>query len=256
MMFGVASSNYGHWFLEYLPRMLAFERAGIDADVPLFVNEGMPASHLESMQLLNAGKRRVMFVPKGATLRFARLGVAPVPAYFPLDTEGGTYDTVWPADIFGALKEAIEQSVGVDRHPVGARLFISRKSFAQRKLLNEEAIEQQLVRLGFEVIYPELLSFTEQVRKFSSARIVVGSCSSALTNCIFCPAGTVVLGLIHDYAAFNFHGYASFLMAGGVQIRFVRGKSLPLKAMEHPFHANYVIDMEHLHSALHEAGVV
>lgn len=255
MMFGVVSSNYGHWVLEYLPRMLAFNRAGVDADVPLFVNEGMPPSHLESLQLLNAGKHRVVAVPKGKTLKFARLGVAPVPAYFPLDTKRGAYDTVWPTDIFSALKDAIEQAVGVDGRSREARLFISRKSFAQRRMLNEDAIERHLVRLGFEVIYPELLSFSEQVRKFSSARIVVGSCSSALTNCIFCPKGTVVLGLIHDYASFNYHGYASFLMAGGVQIRFVRGKSQRLKTAQHPFQADYVIDMEHLGGALLEAGI-
>ncbi|TPG24544.1 glycosyltransferase family 61 protein [Variovorax guangxiensis] len=256
MMFGVVSSNYGHWFLEYLPRMLAFNRANIEVDVPLFVNHGMPASHLESLELLNVHKRRIVTIGKGETLKFARLGVAPIPAYFPLDTHGGTYDTVWPADIFGELRDVFKRSIGIESRPGAACLFISRRSFTQRRLLNEEVIERHLVRLGFEVIYPEQLSFADQVRKFSSARIVVGSCSSALTNCIFCPKGAVVLGLIHDNASFNFYGYASFLMAGGVEIRFIRGKrSGSSQTTEHPLHANYEINMEHLCSALLEAGI-
>ena len=37
-MFGVQSGNYGHWFLEYLPRMLAFDSDFCDESFSIVVD--------------------------------------------------------------------------------------------------------------------------------------------------------------------------------------------------------------------------
>ena len=47
--------------------------------------------------------------------------------------------------------------------------------------------------LGFAVVRPEHLSFTEQVALMSSAEMVVGESGAAMANLGFCPPGAKVL---------------------------------------------------------------
>ena len=193
-------------------------------------------------------------MPVNTIVEFSRLAVAPVPAFFPLDVEEGVaYDTVWPSDIFSQLKAKIIE--GLERENFvfsekSTRLFLSRRGFSSRQLVNEVELEKILHDLGFTTIYPETMSFSEQVDAFQSATIVVGSCSSALTNAIFCNAGARIVALINDCPDFNFRGYASFIEAGGAQILFVRGVSCPDQASVHRYHRSYVISTEAFSKAI------
>lgn len=255
MMFGVQSKNYGHWVCEFLPRMLAFDTLAFSSEIPIYIDDNMPDSHIESLELLNSLHRPILKIPK-TSVHFSKIGLAPVPAYFPLETKSGVavYDTVWPRDIFNELKEKIISSVR-RKYPVSLqkrnRLFISRKNFNLRQIKNELEIINLLRPYGFEVIFPEELTFTEQVIIFSNAEFIIGSCSSALTNCLFCPPDCKIIGMIHESASFNFRGYTSFIEAGGASITFLRGKTTePSKINE--FHDNYEISIEKLRSAVEQ----
>lgn len=74
-------------------------------------------------------------------------------------------------------------------------LFISRRNQKLRQLINEDALYEQLSPLGFELVTPETLPHSEQVGLFSSARMVIGCSGAALTNLLFCQAGTTVIEL-------------------------------------------------------------
>lgn len=257
MMFGAQTHNYGHWFLEFLPRMLAFDREEFDDKFSIVVDADMPQSHLESLTLLNSKKRRIITLPPNEKISFSALGMAPVPAFFPLDVVGLTYDTIWPRDIFSQLKTKILlglESTGFSLSKNPRRLFLSRKNYGgSRQLVNEAELEKLLQPLGFTTIYPETMTFSEQVDAFQSASIVVGSCSSALTNAIFCNPGARVVALIHDCLDFNFRGYSSFIEAGGAEIMFVRGVSCPGQSAVHRFHRSYTISTDAFSKAIHWA---
>lgn len=254
MMFGVHSQNYGHWLLEFLPRMLVFDTDLCPETIPIYVDEGMPDTHIEALELLNSLNRDILRIPSGKPIRFGELGIVPVPAFFPFDIISGknAYDTIWPSDIFSELKSKIISAVDM-RRPVSdrrrRRLFISRKSFSSRQLLNENEISAYLETIGFETIYPEQMTFVEQVLTFRDAEIVVGSCNSALSNCLFCDSDCLVIGLIHGLQTFNFGGYSSFLKAGGVDILFVQGRG-NFNDDIHPFHASYSVDIHQIQLAL------
>lgn len=248
MMFGRQTHNYGHWCLEYLPRMLVFDRQDCGDDWPIIVDAGMPATHREALALLNARARPVIEVPEDRPLRFERLGVAPIPTFFPCDTVPGVfYDALWPADVLGALNHRVLQALGLstEAQVTGRRIFVSRKGFSQRRLTNEAEISALLARHGFETVSPEEHSFEEQVRLFHSASVIVGSCSSGLTSALFCRPGTRVVGLLHDQPEFNYLGYASFLRAAGAEIEFVRGTT-SFEPLEHPYHRSYRIDPDQI----------
>ncbi len=82
------------------------------------------------------------------------------------------------------------------------RLFVCRRSHS-RSLLNEEEVWALLAPLGFERVEPAQVANPEQV--FSEAEAVVGVHGAALTNLLFCKAGTKVLELLpsdHTYPAY------------------------------------------------------
>jgi len=257
MMFGVQSGNYGHWFLEYLPRMLAFDSELCGEDFSIVVDANMPQSHLDSLNLLNSRKRAVVTLQPNQRVVFSTLGMAPVPAFFPLDVEEGVaYDTVWPRDIFSQLKAKILAGLESEAFvfsKTSSRLFLSRRSFNSRQLVNEVELQKLLHDFGFTTIYPETMTFSQQVNAFQSASIVVGSCSSALTNAIFCNSGARIVALINDCLDFNFRGYSSFIEAGGAEIIFVRGPSCPNQGAVHRYHKSYTISPEALTNAIHWA---
>ncbi|MFB0490852.1 capsular polysaccharide biosynthesis protein [Methylobacterium sp. OAE515] len=245
MMFGLQSRNYGHWFCEFVPRMLAYNDPRCPDGIPLCIDDHMPGSHAEILGLLDTRDRPVITLPP-KPVAFGLLGMAPVPAFFPFDMKPGRpfYDTVWPADVFAAVRQLILDRAaarGILSGRTDRRLFISRKAFSQRALVNEAEIAERLRPLGFDVIYPETMSFLEQVEAFHSAALVVGSSSSALSNALFCRPGCRILGLIHEELSFNFRGYTSFIEAGGARILFLRGRTLPRPGV-HAFHVSYTVD--------------
>lgn len=245
MMFGLQSRNYGHWFCEFVPRMLCYNDPRCPDGIPLCIDDHMPGAHAEILGLLDTRDRPVIALPP-RPVAFGLLGMAPVPTFFPFDMKPGRpfYDTVWPADVFGAIRQQIldrARARGALSGRTDRRLFISRKAFTQRALVNEAEIAERLRPLGFEVIYPETLTFLEQVEAFHSAELVVGSSSSALSNALFCRPGCRILGLIHEELSFNFRGYASFIEAGGARILFLRGRTLPRPGV-HAFHVSYTVD--------------
>ena len=244
MMFGLQSKNYGHWLLEFVPRLLWFNNPACPSCFPICIDDHMPDTHRQIVELLDARDRPILPLSAQAT-HFRDLGVAPVPTFFPFDSRPGVpvYDAIWPADVLGAMRRAVLDrlaSRGVDLRPTGRRIVLSRRGFVQRQLLNEMEIIETLTREGFEVVYPEKLSFAEQIALYHTADTIVGSASSALTNCIFCNPNARVLALIHEDRSFNFRGYASMIRSSGAELLFIRGKTVAGAAV-HAFHANYVV---------------
>lgn len=65
------------------------------------------------------------------------------------------------------------------------RVYISRPKKAGRNIVNEDALYEVLSSLGFVAYTPEYLSFSDQVRLFSQAEIVVAPHGAGLANIIF-----------------------------------------------------------------------
>ncbi len=80
----------------------------------------------------------------------------------------------------------------------GRKIYLSRcllKKTNGRKAINEESIEQLFVAYGFEIVFPELLSWQEQIRLMSEANIIAGCEGSALHMGLFSPPDTKMIVL-------------------------------------------------------------
>lgn len=82
----------------------------------------------------------------------------------------------------------------------GKKIYLSRlrqsMKTANRIVANEYIIERIFESYGFEVVYPESLSFRNQVLLYSSASTIAGASGSALHNCLFMRSGSVVIELL------------------------------------------------------------
>ncbi|SDO53715.1 Protein of unknown function [Methylobacterium phyllostachyos] len=257
MLFGLQSRNYGHWLLEFVGRMLCFNDRACPSGLPLCIDDNMPETHRQIIELIDARDRPVLPLP-AVPARFRELGLAPAPTLLPFDTHPGhpVYDAVWPGDVFADLRARVFERLaahGVDLRRTGRRIVLSRRGFAQRQLLNEAEIVGILQQHGFEVVHPETLGFAEQIATYHAADIIVGSASSALTNCIFCRPGAKVVALIHEGLSFNFRGYTSMIESSGADLLFVRGTTERAEGV-HPFHANYTVSPDQVLRALERVG--
>jgi len=242
MLFGFQSRQYGHWLLEFVPRMLWFNDPACPAGLPLCIDDGMPETHRQIIALMDERDRPVRVLPPVAT-RFGELGLAPVPTFYPFDTRPGLpiYDAIWPSDVLSAIRAKILERLaaqGGDLWRTGRRILLSRRGFTQRRLVNEAEIADALRPHGFEVIQPETYTFAEQVEIYHAADIVVGSASSALINGLFCRPGAKVIALTHDNPAFYFRGFTSLIESSGAKLLFVRGHAVQTEGL-HPMHADY-----------------
>lgn len=71
------------------------------------------------------------------------------------------------------------------------KIYVSRRRFAQnstsyeRSLRDEDALIDSLTARGYQLVYPEGLSWSTQLKLFSKATIIIGECGSALHNSLF-----------------------------------------------------------------------
>ena len=79
------------------------------------------------------------------------------------------------------------------------RVYVSRRNLSFRKLTrviaNEVLVEKLFKQAGFTVIYPEELSFSEQVNLFKRVSVLAGSSGSALHNSLFMNQGGKLIEL-------------------------------------------------------------
>ena len=72
-----------------------------------------------------------------------------------------------------------------DMEPVHEKVWLSRAMLNFGKLTNEREIEKAIRALGFTILYPEKLTFLEQIRIVSTAKIVAGCDGSAFFSVLF-----------------------------------------------------------------------
>ena len=75
------------------------------------------------------------------------------------------------------------------------RLYLSRATAAYRRVMNEAEILELLQAYGFIEVRLEELAFTDQVRLFRDADVVVAPHGSGLANLVFCAPGARVIEL-------------------------------------------------------------
>jgi capsular polysaccharide biosynthesis protein len=72
-------------------------------------------------------------------------------------------------------------------------LYLSRRDTELRNLVNDDDLEQALIPLGFKVVLPGSMSVADQIRAFSSARVIVAQHGAGMANILFAPTHAMII---------------------------------------------------------------
>ena len=106
---------------------------------------------------------------------------------------------------------------------VDKKLYISRRKSKNRRVINENEILDNLHRQGFLAVDLEDLSVEDQIRRFASAKIVIGPHGAGLVNIIFSREPRLIELLPSD--DFRWGHFASLCACAGGSYQNVLGKS-------------------------------
>lgn len=189
------SHGYFHWVTDVLPKFELLAASGVNLSnlalvLPYKLNQPYIQASLEMF-----GIRRVVRVGK---FRYLRLEILKQVSELALTGNYRPGLLVAMRNRFVAAVAAESGSAGQIRFgQIGTptRIYISRAGASRRRLANEEELLPVLERYGISCLRLEDLSFPDQVRLFSGARLIVGLHGAGLTNAMWMSPGTAMLEL-------------------------------------------------------------
>ena len=168
--------NYSHWLFRNLLKLYALDKDGLFLAHPWLVNSDLRPHQLQYLDLLEVPRSKLRTVERGQVVHCEALLVPALLTSKAAIAEG----IEW---LRGRLSHLL-----VPRAEANALLYVSRADAAQRHVLNETALEDALKDLGFTTFVPGRCSVVEQIRAFSSARVIVAVHGAGLTNMVFAPS--------------------------------------------------------------------
>lgn len=250
-LLGWSSNFFGHWMTEYLPKVAAMMADERLAGVPLLIDEEMPAQHREALDLLIGDRHPVVTVPIWGSVRVRKLWWCSTAMYVPMlpkltQSLDATHMSA-PPERFAPLLELMRRRFADALGPVrrGRRLFLARGPGRRRKMQNRAAVEAIATSYGFDIVHPEKLSFTEQLKLAREATHIVGPEGSGLMLAYFAEPGTRLCMLNHEFLE-NLATMSGTLEALGVETSIIYGRTT--RRDENARYSDYLIAPDTLHA--------
>lgn len=187
-------SNYGHWLVEILPRVLELRATFPDADLKFGVPSGpinMRTTRNYTLGFLGVTPDQIIPLAGHATLVEDLV----------LVTSNSIHNHTHHHEGVNAVAELGRRAAATGRGP--KRLFVRRVS-RKRLLLNENELAAIAEDWGFTVISPEKLSAKQQIEAFADAQIIVGATGAAMTNAMWAAPGCHVACLTPNTGSDHF----------------------------------------------------
>jgi 2C-methyl-D-erythritol 2,4-cyclodiphosphate synthase len=221
------SANYAHFMTEVLPRIAMFVKHA-PPGLPLLIDAGLHANIMAAIRCVVGEERTLILLNKGKRIRVGLAHVISNCGYVPFERRPGTQQLSGhsqgqfsPAALH-AVRDAVWGTLGT-ADCAGRYLYIRRNS-GYRNVVNAQELEDALVRLGFEVVEPEKLSFAQQVETFSAAKVVVGATGAAFANLIFCKPDTRIVIMIAELENTSYYYWQNMACAAGSTVTYVFGE--------------------------------
>jgi len=180
---------YGHWLVDFLPRLHVLTALGYDlATLRYLLPHDTRQFTLHWLRQL--GISHAQLIPYNTATQRCEIKRALIPT----NLRGNGCANPFLASAVAGLRQKIGVEVNADS---GRRIFVSRRNWnnATRRLTNMEEVEAMFRDRGFELVSPESLSIADQVRLFATSRVIAGEYGSGLHGGIFAPAGATIIAL-------------------------------------------------------------
>ena len=193
-IFGNGSYNYYHWLIEILPAAFLSQRLGDEfQSYPFLVPEQYEkySSFRDSLEVFRAG-RSVVSMRSDRQYRIDDLVIIDSPVHGAFNLRAGIWPEVTDYSqntlVLTAFREYILNALAVSSTTSERNIFLARGN--TRRNYNQDELIEIVKSFGFEVVFPENLTFLEQMQLFQSASLVVGASGAAWANMLFCKTGS------------------------------------------------------------------
>lgn len=250
LLAGSASNAFGHWFPDILPKLQFLQQHPDFESLPIIVDDAMPQSHFDHLRRF--ADNPLIRLKAGELLICRRLLVASPPSFCPVEILPNEIPVAeWP----GLSPRALRFLQGGAARPAGGpavgRFFLGRRKMKWRRLLNEDEIVGELVKLGFEAVYPEEMDAAAQIALFQRAAWIVAPNGSALLNLIFARPEVKLL-ILSQPGLFNWGTFQGPMRSIGYDPVWLWGENA---AAGDDKHADYSVSVRDIGQALSEMGL-
>lgn len=236
--------NYAHWLTEVLPRVAIFGSDERFKQIPLVLNADLHPNIMSSLFAVIDHGREIFSLPVGRALNVGKLYFTSPTGYVPFGRRSNNlgHDShgVFSPEAFSLLREILINH-GPDEGVWPKHIFI-RRSSGTRRIMNAHQIETVLSKMGYVIVEPEKLTFSQQVRLFSQAESIVGGSGAAMANLIFAHTNcrTVILIAKVPYTAYWY--WQNIALSCGNKVTYVIGEST---AHDRPgIHDNFRVSLQ------------
>lgn len=192
------AGNYGHFITDCLPKLLNLKRITAHPVTLFLPPEAEKFSSIVSAICLRLQIDAEIFVAKQSeVMKFSKI------IYLSSVSVHNTQKSETVRELSWIVNGMYPSS-----HD-NKRLYIGRRSTGIRHIVNSNEIEELFVSIGFEVIYPEDHSFSDQVKIFNRASAVAGPLGAGLANIIWAMPETPVFMIDPGLTDFYFWDLAS-----------------------------------------------
>lgn len=253
-LFASGVSNWYHWLIEILPwALLAEDLPQAFDDFPFLVPETcLDYPTFRDSLALFTGNRKIVTLAPSRPARVRDLVQIDGVAICPMNLVEGRWpvpsDFSQNAPVLNRYRSEIIRRLGLQPAAPGRRIFLARGN--DRRSYNQTELLEIAMQHGFEAVYPEKLSFREQVEVFASASAVIGPSGAAFANTLFCQPGSRGLSwLIPHYDGFC--AYSNLAQVVGMKLDFLFvAPTTPINSSFEGYNAAYTVDPAAFESAL------
>ena len=198
-LLGPHLGGFGDFMLQYLPRYLWADMSGELPHVPVLSSSNMPQTIRDALRLVVPADVEIIEVDPLQPVHVRRLWCSSDLTYAPArEVMDERYSTLhsYPSPelivpVVSELNRRVAPCVVRDREPTN--VFLARQPWRWAQLVNASEIEAVAAEHGFTVVYPDELTFVEQVNLVANAKRILAPEGSALFLCYFASPGTTLL---------------------------------------------------------------
>ena len=192
---GASKDNFTHWFTDVIPRIKIFsQKFNLNKIDKFYVPNLKYNFQKESLKLLGIKENQIITSIKYKHINADNIFATTHPCYhLPMKVKKWSIEYLKKSYSVSSYKKKFKK-IFLDRDQINLINLDNLKEYRNlRVLINEREIKDFLYSEGFDIIKPENYSFKEQVKIFSSAKIIVGLYGAAMMMLSFCKKNTKVI---------------------------------------------------------------
>lgn len=228
------SSNYYHWIVDYLPRLLLCMKLFPVKEYKLLINSHPMSFQIETLTMLGIDSASLVYLDNDKNYQIQDL-------IFP----GLLASTTLPHPM---IKQLFSAAFPLKIKLRNRRVYFARDDAASRRFINEVELQYLLKKYDFEIVVPGRLSVREQIEISSAADVLLAAHGAALANIVFCSEGASIVEIFtleHKVTSMQ-------LLASSCRLKhvFVPAKNCTYGADGNPLLGDWSVDLDELELVL------